>query len=125
MTGRLAHLMPAEPAPADVRLNDRRIYGLHDDLGRVRYVGQTWQRLPLRLKEHWYTRTSSHHLRAMPLARWLATLDAPPSISALETVPRPMAVAAEHEWIHLLRAAGCDLLNLKPQYLTDIGSYVK
>lgn len=86
----------------------RYIYGLMDEAGSFRYIGQT-SNVAKRLRYHWdYRETNKSQRRLMD---WLMTLDEPPHVMVLEAVTSKDADAAERKWISRVGATN-DLLNM-------------
>lgn len=86
--------------------DERQIYALLDPVDRKpRYVGMTVN-AEKRVRLHWKQRDR----RMTPIALWLRTLEVPPEIWLIQTVPVDQGVEAELYWINLL--AGIDTLDL-------------
>jgi hypothetical protein len=80
---------------------------IEDPVHRVRYIGQTRQKLNRRLSGHRAEARAGTYRRA----RWLRSLANPPVIVSLIVVDNSEADAAEIRQIALHKKMGCDLVN--------------
>ncbi|MGW4981950.1 hypothetical protein [Streptomyces mirabilis] len=91
----------------------REVYALVDESGTVRYVGQSANARVRTGKHRW---DALHNLAdGRPVAAWLRSLDATPTVRVLATVDAADAVTVENRWIRQLRRdPAAQLLNLRP-----------
>ncbi|MFD9398356.1 GIY-YIG nuclease family protein [Streptomyces sp. NPDC060011] len=86
------------------------VYALIDSDGQARYIGETTDPDKRRLW-HWYNRR--YDSGNMPLKEWLRSLDGPPGIVILDTVPYEDRYKSEAAWTVLFRwVYGETLLNM-------------
>jgi hypothetical protein len=82
------------------------IYVLVDEIGEPRYVGQTSRDVTFRAKEHWQRARANQDFDS-----WLSSLEDPPEVHILETVPYAERFTAEAYHTNLLIQAGNRILN--------------
>lgn len=84
------------------------IYALLDPVTKQpRYIGQTSRDIIFRAKEHWEQARKNHNFR-----QWLLSLEEPPEVILLESVPYAYRFIAEQHHTEVLREKGTELLNI-------------